>query len=69
MPHVDRPGCRLAYELLDVTPAWIEEPETIVFYHGVSGHRRVVGGLDCGSLRPLPYLDVRHARLRPVVAA
>ncbi len=36
MPHVDRPGCRLAYRLLDVTPPWVEDPETIVFHHGVS---------------------------------
>ena len=36
MPYVDRPGCRLAYQVLDVTPAWVTAPETIVFYHGVS---------------------------------
>jgi pimeloyl-ACP methyl ester carboxylesterase len=36
MPDVERPGCQLAYELLDVTPPWVEHPETIVFYHGVS---------------------------------
>ena len=36
MPYVDRPGCRLAYKVLDVTPAWVTSPETIVFYHGVS---------------------------------
>jgi pimeloyl-ACP methyl ester carboxylesterase len=36
LSYVERPGCRLAYELLDVTPPWMGVPETIVFYHGVS---------------------------------
>lgn len=36
MPYVDRPGCQLAYELLEITPPWVENPETIIFYHGVS---------------------------------
>lgn len=36
MPSVDRPGCRLCYDLVDVTPPWIDQPGTIVFHHGVS---------------------------------
>jgi pimeloyl-ACP methyl ester carboxylesterase len=36
MPYVDRPGCRLSYTLVDVTPPWVEDPPTILFHHGVS---------------------------------
>ena len=36
MSYVDRPGCRLFYDIVDVTPPWVEDPKTIVFYHGVS---------------------------------
>lgn len=36
MPTLDREGASLYYELLDITPPWIENPPTIVFCHGVS---------------------------------
>ena len=36
MPFIDRPGCRLFYSVVDVTPPWVEADETIIFHHGVS---------------------------------
>jgi pimeloyl-ACP methyl ester carboxylesterase len=36
VPTVDRPGCRLSYTVIDVTPPWAAQPETILFHHGVS---------------------------------
>lgn len=36
MPFVERPGCRLSYTLIDVTPPWVADPPAIVFHHGVS---------------------------------
>ena len=36
MPFVDRPGCRLFYAVVDVTPPWAHDPPAIIFHHGVS---------------------------------
>jgi pimeloyl-ACP methyl ester carboxylesterase len=38
MPLLDRPGCRLSYRVIDVTPPWAEDPPppAILFVHGVS---------------------------------
>ena len=36
MPFVDRPGCRLFYTVVDVTPPWVQDPPAIIFHHGVS---------------------------------
>lgn len=39
MPFVQRPGCRLSYTLVDLTPPWVPDPPAIVFHHGVSTTR------------------------------
>ena len=38
MPIVETPTGNLRYEVCDITPPWIEHPQTIVFHHGVAGH-------------------------------
>jgi len=41
MSAVQVPDCTLHYELLDATLPWIEEPETIVFYHGLGANAKI----------------------------
>ena len=38
MPFVETPTGNLRYEVCDLTPPWVENPQTIVFHHGVAGH-------------------------------
>jgi pimeloyl-ACP methyl ester carboxylesterase len=35
MPEISVAGCKLHYEVIDLTPPWISAPETIVFHHGL----------------------------------
>jgi pimeloyl-ACP methyl ester carboxylesterase len=35
MPHAKSTDGELHYEIADLTPPWIEEPETILFHHGI----------------------------------
>ena len=43
---VERPGGKLFYDVVDHTPGWLADPETIVFLHGVgAGHELWVGWL------------------------
>jgi pimeloyl-ACP methyl ester carboxylesterase len=35
MPEIAISGCELYYELIDLTPPWVVEPETLIFYHGL----------------------------------
>jgi pimeloyl-ACP methyl ester carboxylesterase len=35
MPEISVPGCKLYYEVIDLTHPWISAPETIVFHHGL----------------------------------
>ena len=39
MPTLDRAGGPLDYDVIDITPPWVEDPETIVFCHGVATDR------------------------------
>ena len=38
MPFAETPTGNLRYDICDLTPPWVENPETIVFHHGVAGH-------------------------------
>lgn len=41
MPFVETPTGNLHYEVCDLTPPWIEEPQTVLFHHGVAAHPAV----------------------------
>ncbi|MBS0639823.1 MAG: alpha/beta hydrolase [Acetobacteraceae bacterium] len=51
------PGCILSWSLLDLTPPWIESPETIVMHHGIGANRHIFDGW-------LPALIGRYRILR-----
>jgi pimeloyl-ACP methyl ester carboxylesterase len=36
MPYTETGAGRLHYEVCDVVPAWVPEPQTIVFHHGIA---------------------------------
>jgi pimeloyl-ACP methyl ester carboxylesterase len=38
MPFAGTPTGKLYYEICDLTPPWMEAPQTIIFNHGVAGH-------------------------------
>ena len=38
MPFVETPTGNLRYEVIELTPPWVTNPQTIVFHHGVAGH-------------------------------
>lgn len=38
MSFVETPTGELCYEICDFTPPWLENPQTILFHHGVAGH-------------------------------
>ena len=38
MPFAKTPSGDLHYEICDLTPAWVEDPQTIIFHHGVAAH-------------------------------
>ncbi|MGD8787988.1 MAG: alpha/beta fold hydrolase [Burkholderiales bacterium] len=38
MPFAETPTGDLYYEICDLTPPWLENPQTVVFHHGVAGH-------------------------------
>lgn len=38
MPVAQTPSGEIYYEVCDLTPPWIEKPQTIVFHHGVAAH-------------------------------
>lgn len=44
MPAVQVAGCSLQYDLLDCTLPWIEQPETIVFQHGLGANGQIWRG-------------------------
>ena len=57
MATVEREGGSLYYEVHDLTPPWLGEPETIVFHHGV--------GTDAGIWSAwLPVLASRYRLVR-----
>ena len=57
MREVTVPGGSLAWSLLDLTPPWIETPETIVMHHGIGANRDIFSGW-------LPLLIGRYRILR-----
>lgn len=38
MPFAETPSGNIYYEVCDLTPPWLENPQTIIFHHGVAGH-------------------------------
>lgn len=38
MSFATTPSGKLYYEICDLTPPWLENPQTIIFHHGVAGH-------------------------------
>ena len=44
MPKIFRQGGPLDYEIIDITPPWIINPETILFCHGVATNRHIWSG-------------------------
>jgi pimeloyl-ACP methyl ester carboxylesterase len=51
------PGCTLAWSLIDLTPPWLPEPETIVMHHGIGANQHIFAGW-------LPALIHRYRILR-----
>ncbi len=41
MPFVDTAHGRLHYDLIDHVPPWVQDPQTIVFHHGVAANRHL----------------------------
>jgi pimeloyl-ACP methyl ester carboxylesterase len=41
MTKIAVPGCLLDYDVLDLTPAWMEAPETILFHHGIGATKGI----------------------------
>ncbi len=44
MVHADAERRSLAVELIDLTPLWVEEPETVVMHHGIGAVRAIWRG-------------------------
>lgn len=44
MATIDRQGGPLDYEIIDITPPWIETPDTVLFCHGVATDRHIWAG-------------------------
>lgn len=38
MPFAKTPSGDLYYEICDLTPPWVDDPQTIIFHHGVAAH-------------------------------
>ena len=55
--HLLVPGCRLSWSLIDLTPPWLQSPETIVMHHGIGANRDIFAGW-------LPALTERYRILR-----
>ena len=56
MAFVETRAGNLYYEITDITPPWIKDPETILFHHGVAGHPAIW----------TPWLGVLASRYRLV---
>lgn len=41
MPFANTPSGQLHYEICDLTPPWADDPETIIFHHGVAAHAAI----------------------------
>lgn len=41
MPEFETCGRHIAYEVVDLTPPWLVEPETLIFHHGVGIDRHL----------------------------
>ena len=41
MPSIDRHGGPLDYEIIDITPPWVCDPDTVIFCHGVATERHI----------------------------
>jgi pimeloyl-ACP methyl ester carboxylesterase len=41
MPFATTPSGDLHYDICDLTPPWVDDPETIIFHHGVAAHAAI----------------------------
>lgn len=57
MPHLDVPGCRLAWSITDLTPPWLEDPPVVVMHHGIGASSRLFDGW-------IPALALTHRIVR-----
>ena len=65
MAFVDTRAGNLYYEVIDLTPPWIKEPETIIFHHGVAGHPAIFTAwirVLAGKYRIVRFDTRGHAR-------
>ncbi len=71
MPRLDVPGGILAWSLIDLTPPWLVESETILFHHGIGACQDIFAGwlpTLAGSYRILRF-DMRgHGNSAPADA-
>jgi pimeloyl-ACP methyl ester carboxylesterase len=44
MPQLETPSGTLHYDLCDVVPPWIGQPETIIFHHGIAADMQLWAG-------------------------
>ena len=44
MPTIEHNGGPLDYDVVDITPPWVETPETVLFCHGVATDRHIWAG-------------------------
>jgi pimeloyl-ACP methyl ester carboxylesterase len=56
MPFAKTPTGNIYYEVCDLTPPWLEHPQTIIFHHGVAGHPAMWGA----------WMGVLHSKYRLV---
>ena len=57
MPMIETGSGALYYDLCDVVPAWIENPQTIIFHHGIAANTHIWADW-------LPVLATRYRLLR-----
>lgn len=51
------PGCTMSWSLIDLTPPWVANPETIAMHHGIGANQDIFAGW-------LPALSQTHRILR-----
>jgi len=57
MPMIETASGALFYDLCDVVPAWVENPQTIVFHHGIAANTHIWADW-------LPVLATRYRLVR-----
>lgn len=65
MSFVETPTGNIYYEICDLTPPWLENPQTLIFHHGVAGHPAMWNawlGVLCTKYRLVRFDTRGHAR-------